>query len=92
MSGWGGTDEFDALARVVREEAAASMVERLVPLDRTTERVPQESDAWCDRCGHLGGQLSPRAAGQMARDHARQTGHTTWARHIQMVTYDRSYG
>jgi hypothetical protein len=68
------------------------MPERLAGLTRTTERVPQESDAWCDDvCGQLNAaKLSPRAAGQMARDHTRRTGHVTWARHIVMVTYDRA--
>jgi hypothetical protein len=68
------------------------VAERLAGLARTTERVPQESDAWCDDvCSQLNtAKLSPRAAGQMARDHTRRTGHTTWARHIVMVTYDRA--
>jgi len=59
---------------------------------RTMEHVPGESSAWCGTCpgSRLGGRLSARAAAQMARDHARRTGHTTWARHIQMVTYDRA--
>jgi hypothetical protein len=38
-------------------------------------------------CAWKTGLVSPGSAGRKAREHARETGHTTWAVHRQIVQY-----
>lgn len=60
----------------------------LAALTRRATFRPRESAAWCEtEKRFLTERTSPRAAGQAARDHTRQAGHPTVARHVQTVSY-----
>jgi len=60
----------------------------LAALTRRATLRPGESAAWCvPESRFLVERTRPRAAGQAARDHTRQTGHETVARHVQTISY-----
>jgi hypothetical protein len=63
---------------------------RLAGIRRFAWNAAGKSAARCTECGRLGErQMDERQAGQLAREHTRETGHTTQARHARMVEYRR---
>jgi hypothetical protein len=64
--------------------------QRVAGVLRFMSYEPKRSAAGCTVCRcRLASWVSARVAGQIARDHARDTGHETRAWHTQVVTYRR---
>lgn len=62
---------------------------QLLGLVRRMTRMDRESSARCANCEQeLCRNVSPAAAGRLARGHARRYRHRTWARHTQLVFYE----
>jgi hypothetical protein len=60
----------------------------VIRLARRMTYRPRESAAYCETENRfLNERVTPRAAGQAARDHCRRTGHPTTARHVQTIGY-----
>jgi hypothetical protein len=63
---------------------------QLAELIRFAWNAKGKSAASCTECGRLGErQMDERRAGQLAREHTRDTGHTTQAWHTRIVEYRR---
>ena len=66
------------------------MTWRMEGLTRQVWQASGKAAARCEECGWGIRKKSPRWAGRMARDHTRETGHSTRTAHVKVTQYRKA--